>query len=124
MNTETGKKKLLAEKELVEKELATVARKNPSNPRDWEPVAADRGGAPSDFDETAEKIESFEENVALVRQLEARLTEIRDALERIENGTYGRCATCGNAIEAERLGANPAAKTCKQHMNNSQHITE
>ncbi len=110
------KKKLLAEKDELEAELATVARKNPIHAGDWEPVPEAREELPAARDETADKLESFEENVAITRQLEARLAEVRDALERIENGNYGRCTACGKEIETERLHANPAAQTCKQHM--------
>lgn len=114
-NAHAYKSKLLAEKELVEKELATVGRQNPTRAGDWEPVAAvdDR---PAERDEVADKLESFEENVAIVRQLEARLAEIKDALEHIENGNYGYCVSCKKEIEPERLNANPAATTCKAHL--------
>lgn len=110
------KKKLLAEKDELESELATVARKNPANATDWEPVPEAREEIPATRDETADKIESFEENIAITRQLEARLAEVRDALERIENGGFGHCTACGKTIETERLNANPAAQTCKSHM--------
>lgn len=116
IDTSNFKKKLLAEKDELENELATVARKNPSNAADWEPVPAERGELVASRDETADKIESFEENVAIARQLEARLAEVRDALERIENGNFGHCAACGKEIETKRLLANPAAQTCKSHL--------
>lgn len=115
MNTHAYKSKLLSEKGLVEKELASVGRRSPTQAGDWEPVAAVEE-RPAERDEVADKLESFEENVALVRHLEARLAEIRDALERIENGSYGHCISCKKEIEADRLGANPAATTCKQHL--------
>lgn len=110
------KKELLTEKDELENELATVARRNPQNPADWEATPEDRNVSTAARDEVADKLESFEENIAIVRQLETRLAEIKDALERIENGTYGHCTTCGKEIEEERLAANPAAKTCKQHL--------
>ena len=34
------------------------------------------------------------------------------ALERIENGTYGRCATCGDGIPYERLSVVPETAYC------------
>ncbi len=34
------------------------------------------------------------------------------ALERIENGTYGTCESCGNPIEKKRLEAVPHARFC------------
>ncbi len=116
IDTNNFKTKLLAEKALVEKELGTVARRNPQNPNDWEPAPSERDSAPPDTDERAEKIESFEENIAIVRKLEARLAEVGAALETIAHGTYGTCSVCGAEIEAARLEANPAATTCKTHM--------
>lgn len=117
MLTDAGqfKKKLLAEKTLVETELGTVGRRNPENAADWEPVAANEE-RPAERDEVADKLESFEENVAIVRQLESRLGDIDAALERIESGAYGACSVCGKEIETDRLGANPAATTCKAHL--------
>ncbi|MER3408899.1 MAG: conjugal transfer protein TraR [Thermoleophilia bacterium] len=49
---------------------------------------------------------TLEENEARV------LAAIDAALERIEQGTYGICATCGKPIDAERLQALPYATQC------------
>jgi RNA polymerase-binding protein DksA len=40
------------------------------------------------------------------------LAAIDGALNRIENGTYGICTTCGQTIAAERLEAVPWATLC------------
>lgn len=40
------------------------------------------------------------------------LERIAEALRRIEAGTYGRCAVCGEAISQGRLEAIPEAVTC------------
>ena len=40
------------------------------------------------------------------------LGEIRAALERVEDGTYGVCTTCGKPIATERLEAVPYAARC------------
>lgn len=40
---------------------------------------------------------------------------VRDALDRVDAGTYGACAVCGHAIDDERLEARPEAQTCRQH---------
>jgi DnaK suppressor protein len=40
------------------------------------------------------------------------LIQVRDALRRIEDGTYGKCAACGRPIETERLQAVPWALYC------------
>ena len=40
------------------------------------------------------------------------LQDIQDALQKIENGTYGECENCGEDISIARLEANPMAKLC------------
>ena len=40
------------------------------------------------------------------------LQNLRQALERIVQGTFGECAECGNDIESKRLEAIPWARYC------------
>ncbi len=40
------------------------------------------------------------------------LYHLEQALERIENGTYGQCQECGSEISRERLEAVPHARLC------------
>jgi DnaK suppressor protein len=40
------------------------------------------------------------------------IDKINEALRRIEEGTYGKCASCGANIEIERLEAIPYAILC------------
>jgi DnaK suppressor protein len=40
------------------------------------------------------------------------LKQVRDALHRIEDGTYGKCVDCGRPIEPARLAAVPWAPSC------------
>lgn len=65
-----------------------------------------------DFSEQANELE----DVAAARGIEAvHLAEwraVRDALRRIDNGTYGVCFNCGEPIEAKRLEAQPTATRC------------
>ncbi len=110
------KNKLGEELSLVEKELENVGRKNPDNKKDWEAEPADFDTSAADDSETADKIEEFEENTAILKELEIRYNDIKDALKKIENGTYGFCEVSGEPIEKDRLEANQAARTCKKHM--------
>ena len=41
-----------------------------------------------------------------------RLQEVDEALDRIENGSYGVCEECGGAIGLKRLEARSVAKYC------------
>lgn len=42
----------------------------------------------------------------------AEIRQVRAALRRIENGTYGQCARCGETIAARRLQALPQTLLC------------
>ena len=108
---------LQTEKTKLETDLATVGHKNPENPKDWEAVATEENPASADENEHADNIEDYENNAAILKQLEIRYNEVLAALEKIEQGTYGKCDVCGAYIEEDRLEANPAAATCKDHMN-------
>lgn len=44
------------------------------------------------------------------------LHEVDAALDRLSRGTWGRCAHCGETIDARRLGALPHARTCSNCM--------
>ena len=49
---------------------------------------------------------------AFVSHTRERLAEIDAALARLDAGSYGRCARCGEPIPPARLAARPAAPTC------------
>lgn len=57
---------------------------------------------------------SFERETAQSLSIHARglLTQIEDALRRIDAGTFGRCDRCGVDIASERLEALPHAGLC------------
>ena len=50
--------------------------------------------------------------LALRSTLAHNLTEVGEALRRVADGTYGRCAACGGRIPEERLEARPEARLC------------
>ncbi|MFO7666375.1 MAG: RNA polymerase-binding protein DksA [Desulfobacterales bacterium] len=48
-----------------------------------------------------------------IRDRESKLIrKIKSALERIENGTFGICETCGGEISVNRLKARPVTSQC------------
>jgi DnaK suppressor protein len=71
---------------------------------------------PGAEEEDALELASLEEHLAEVGSLEevaqVGLTAIDSALERIEQGSFGRCASCARPIAAERLAALPWASLC------------
>jgi DnaK suppressor protein len=114
MNTESFKARLAEEKQKLEAELATVGRRNPANPGDWEAVPQETELA-ADPADVASEIAGFEDNAGIVKELEARLIDVNAALGRIEDGSYGKCKVGGEEIEEARLNADPAAATCIAH---------
>lgn len=53
-----------------------------------------------------------QKDIAIVEGLQSELEDIDAALDRIADGSYGTCETCGKAIPKERLEALPAARFC------------
>ena len=49
------------------------------------------------------------------------LIEVREALQRIENGTFGKCAACGQQIDSDRLNAIPWTSYCLNDQNQRDH---
>lgn len=115
MKTEQFRKELEAEKAKLESEMVSVGRRNPSVPGDWEPIPSETG-AEADLADQADVVMSSESNTAILADLEARYDTILGALSRIDKKTYGKCEVCGSEIEEARLGANPAATTCINHL--------
>lgn len=71
-----------------------------------------RAPADPDFAEQATEAEGDEVLEGLERSSIQEIEHIRSALQRIEDGTYGECARCGEEIAEKRLEAVPYATTC------------
>ena len=121
MNADTVifKKKLEEEKKKIEQDLEGISKKNPKNPNDFQAVMPEvPNERDADPNEVADNIEDYEENFALNDVLEKRLNEVKSALKRIDDNTYGICKIGGkpHPIDKERLDANAAASTCIKHL--------
>ena len=51
---------------------------------------------------------------ALAGNLRESLSDVEDALVKLDNGTFGNCEGCGQPISPDRLEAKPAAKLCME----------
>jgi RNA polymerase-binding transcription factor DksA len=116
IQTKIYKEKLLAEKENLSEELNNIAIFN-TETNVWEATPDKEMTGEIDDNDAADRFEDFEGRSGMVNTLQARLSDINNALEKIENGTYGVCEVSGEKIEEARLEANPAARTCKLHIN-------
>ncbi|MGH3682550.1 MAG: TraR/DksA family transcriptional regulator [Natronosporangium sp.] len=73
--------------------------------------------AGDDQADTGSKTFEREQEISLANSILERSTQVERALERLDEGSYGWCERCGNAIPVERLAAFPSATlcvTCKQ----------
>src|SRR3989344_6687843 len=88
---------LLKERDLLTKELETIAAPDPNVEGDWDVKHEEWGEDQITSNEDLETGESVNEpdedmkNKALSDRLELRLKEVNDALKRMEDGTYGVC---------------------------------
>lgn len=51
-------------------------------------------------------------DLSLLEKVEAELEDVERALQKLSDGTYGRCEACSNQIDEDRLVAQPAARFC------------
>lgn len=71
-----------------------------------------RRGYEADSKERAKQLEDNEVVDALGNEARAEIAKISAALKRMDNGEYGTCTECGQAIEDGRLQAYPYADEC------------
>lgn len=115
MDLENFKNRLEKEKARLETELKEVGRRNPSNPKDWEPLPPEMDTRTSEQSELADKFEEMENRSAVEIHLEEKIGEVNAALDRIEKDKFGICEICKEKIDEKRMEANPAAATCVKH---------
>ena len=98
---------------LQEKEaelLEQLSEQTEATPTPVDPIEASEG--PQDFEETAVDFLEMQQEQSVSVNEQALLSEVRDALRRIDEGTYGRCIACGQPIPEKRLEAIPWAARC------------
>ena len=109
-------------KEQLEKErdelLAQMKGMGKLNPEteEWETIPEEVEFPASDQNDMADRFEDFEARSSMMRTLEPRLKNILRALKSLPNESFGKCKICKQDIETARLEANPAARTCKKHL--------
>jgi len=105
MNVEQYRQRLLAE----EQRLSDRIERARSDIREAGDGAAHDSGDDSSIDELKEA------ELAEADTDRTVLGEVRDALQRIADGTFGTCVVDGGPIEADRLEAVPWTPYCLKH---------
>lgn len=104
------REKLETQKESIEKELKSFAKKDDSPKGDWETKYPNRENG--NMEEEADEVQEYGNMLPVEHSLELKLKDVNSALEKIKKESYGVCETCGKKIEEKRLLACPEAKTC------------
>lgn len=69
---------------------------------------------PMSADSEEQAVEAEDDEALLVQDqmVMAKIAAVRAAIRRVDDGSYGLCITCGEAISAARLTAIPEAAQC------------
>jgi len=110
IDTERFRTELLEERGRVEAAIASLHASHPGSLDDE--VEEISSGTDNHVGDTATATLGREIDYTLGENSEHVLSEINAALQRIEAGTYGTCASCGGEIAPERLEAYPWASLC------------
>jgi RNA polymerase-binding transcription factor DksA len=108
------REKLKEDKEGIERQLETIAKKDPNLENDWDSkfpkIQGEFGGAA--LETGADEVEAYGNRLPVEYALELKLRDINIALEKIEKGEYGKCEKCGKDIDEKRIAVYPAARIC------------
>lgn len=119
MNTSVYENKLREESKLLETQLKELGVQNPEVNADWVERTDDLDTVSADLNDVADRTEEYDTRRAELAVLEKRWNDVKLALQKISQGNYGVCEISGEIIEEDRLMADPAARTCKAHLNES-----
>lgn len=106
----TIKADLLDRKAKLEKELSDFTKEDDDHGYNHRVAQMPDFGTESD--DNAQEVEEYTTNLAADKVLEKTLADINQALQSIDNGTYGICKYCGKEIEEKRLLVRPFSSSC------------
>ena len=104
MDTVTARERLEEMRGQIDRSILVLQGEHPAGR-----AAADSPQDPADAGTTLSETDRTEAALAAV-QTQLRL--VKDALVRIEHGSYGMCADCAKPIPEGRLDARPEAARC------------
>lgn len=109
------KEKLEKERDVLLEQMKDMGKLN-NETGEWEAIPEELEFPQSDENDKADRFEDFETRSSMMKTLEPRLTNILKALKGLNRDSFGKCEVCKKDIEMSRLEVNPAARTCKKHL--------
>lgn len=111
------KEKLEKERDTLLEELRDMGKLN-TETNEWEATPEELNFPETDQNDMADRFENFEARSSMLKTLQPRLDDVLKALKGLNRESFGKCEVCKKDIEMTRLEANPAARTCKKHLEN------
>lgn len=65
-----------------------------------------------DASDSARNLVDADREEASIELIESQRARVREAIERVDGGTYGQCVDCGQQLPDARLDAKPEAERC------------
>ncbi len=100
---------LTERKESLERDLAGFTKRSSTDPQDFDAQFPEYG---TEEDDNAREVAEYTTNKPLELTLEKELRDAIKSIKRLDEGTYGICKYCGNAIDEKRLLARPTSSSC------------
>ena len=97
------------ERERLSALLERLSSKTPSFDNAEEPDTTEAAG---DFEDLHTRLLDEEQEIAVMRSLEAQIAEVDAAVARFASGKYGTCEVCDERIPAARLAVRPESRLC------------
>ncbi len=110
------KEDLEKERDVLLEEVRDMGKLKPET-GEWEATPQEQDIPEADQNDMADRFADYEEKSSMLKELGSRLNSILRAIKGISRGSFGKCEVCKKEIEAARMEANPAARTCKEHLN-------
>ncbi len=105
----TQRERLLSLQTQLEHDVAVKTEQIAESGDELDP---ERGGVDNHVADDANETVEQEMMLTLQMTAERQLERVRQALTRLDDGTYGTCANCGKEIASARLDARPWAIYC------------
>ena len=111
---EKFKADLEKEKQQISSELEKIATQSKEDPSEWQSkfTSSDSDTGHEASETKADESEEYGEQLPVAKSLAQKLADVNLALDKIANGTYGKCENCDQDIAPDRLAAFPTARFC------------
>src|ERR1700693_3037997 len=107
LDLQKQKSRLQEKKAELEQNMSDLTEAHPTPVSSIEAI----GGQHDTGDIATDSVEMEDEKLIYINE-QTLLTQVNNALQRMEDGTYGLCQECGQPIEPKRLEALPWAERC------------